>query len=105
MAIQPQAIDALVQAIVKTVQPLRIILFGSAARGDFSAAGDIDLLIIMPDGTHRRRTAQKLYRQIRGIPAAFDILVATTGDIQRHKDNIGLVYRTILKEGKELYAS
>ncbi len=105
MAIQPQVIDALVQAIVKTVQPLRIILFGSAARGDFSAAGDIDLLIIMPEGTHRRRTAQNLYRQIRGIPAAFDILVATTGDIQRHKDNIGLIYRTVLKEGKEVYAS
>ncbi len=105
MAIQPQVIDALVQAIVKTVQPLRIILFGSAARGDFSTVGDIDLLIIMPEGTHRRRTAQKLYRQIRGIPAAFDILVATPGDIQRHKDNIGLIYRTVLKEGKELYAS
>ena len=105
MEFQSQVIEELVRKIVEAVQPQRIILFGSAARGDFSAAGDIDLLIIMPDGTHRRRTAQKLYRQIRGIPAAFDILVATPGDIQRHKDNIGLIYHTILKEGKELYAS
>ena len=105
MKFKPQVIEELVQKIVKEVQPLRIILFGSAARGDFSADGDIDLLIIMPEGTHRRRTAQKLYRQIRGIPAAFDILVATNGDIQRHKDNVGLIYRTIIKEGKELYAS
>ncbi len=105
MESQPQVIEELVQKIVKVVKPQRIILFGSAARGEFGDASDIDLLIIMPEGTHRRRTAQKLYRQIRGIPASFDILVATTRDIERHKDNIGLIYHTILEEGKELYAS
>lgn len=105
MEFKSQVIEDLVQKIVKAVQPHRIILFGSAARGEFGAASDIDLLIVMPEGTHRRRTAQKLYRQIRGIPASFDILVATARDIQQHKDNIGLIYRTILKEGKELYAS
>ena len=105
MESQPQVIEDLVQKIVKAVKPQRIILFGSSARGEFGSAGDIDLLIIMPEGTHRRRTAQKLYRQIRGIQAPFDILVATTRDIERHKDNIGLIYHTILEEGKELYAS
>lgn len=104
MEIQPQVIEELVRKIVNAVKPQRIILFGSAARGEFGSGGDIDLLIIMPEGTHRRRTAQKLYRQIRGIPAAFDLLVATTRDIQRHKDNIGLIYHTVLKEGQELYA-
>ncbi|MFB0515098.1 MAG: nucleotidyltransferase domain-containing protein [Candidatus Neomarinimicrobiota bacterium] len=104
MEFQPQVIEELVQKIVKAVNPQRIILFGSAARGEFGSASDIDLLVVMPEGTHRRRTAQKLYRQIQGIEASFDILVATTGDIQRHKDNIGLIYRTVLKEGKELYA-
>ena len=105
MESQPQVIEELVRKILKAIQPQRIILFGSAARGEFGPAGDIDLLIIMPEGTHRRRTAQKLYRQIRGIPVSFDLLVATTSDIQQHKDNIGLIYRTVLKEGKELYAS
>lgn len=104
MEFKPQVIEELVQEIVKVANPERIILFGSAARGEFGSASDIDLLIIMPEGTHRRRTAQKLYRQVRGIPASFDILVATTRDIQRHKDNIGLIYRTVLKEGQELYA-
>ncbi len=105
MELQPQVIEELAQKIVKAVKPQRIILFGSAARGAFGPAGEIDLLIIMPEGTHRRRTDQKLYREIRGIPASFDILVATTHDKQQHKDNIGLIYRTVLKEGKEVYAS
>ena len=102
---QPQDIEDLIKQIGELAKPERISLFGSTARSESGSASDIDLLIIMPEGTHRRRTAQNLYRQVRGIPASFDILVATTRDIQRHKDTIGLIYRTILNEGKELYAS
>jgi hypothetical protein len=59
----------------------------------------------MPEGVHCRRTAQLLYRQIRGLGVPFDILVATPRVLEKHKDNIGLIYRTILKEGKEIYAA
>jgi predicted nucleotidyltransferase len=87
------------------VHPLRIILFGSAARGDFRGDSDIDLLVVMPDGTHRRRTAQRLYTQIRDVGVPFDLIVATTADLDRHQETIGLVYRDALREGKELYAA
>ncbi|MFC1573016.1 nucleotidyltransferase domain-containing protein [Candidatus Eisenbacteria bacterium] len=100
-----QPLDKLVNDIVKTVNPLRIILFGSAARGEGGPASDIDLLVVMPDGVHRRKTAQELYRKIRGVGVPFDIIVATPGDLERHKDNIGLIYRTVLSEGKEVYAA
>jgi len=36
----------LAQTIVKNSNPEKIILFGSAARGDYHANSDIDLLII-----------------------------------------------------------
>lgn len=100
-----ESIDRLVGRIVEDVHPLRILLFGSAARGDLRAGSDIDLLVVMPDGTHRRRTAQRLCRHIDGIGVPFDIVVATESDLDRHKDNIGLVYRTILLEGREVYAA
>jgi hypothetical protein len=38
-------IDELVRRIVDAVQPLRVILFGSAARGAAGIESDIDLLI------------------------------------------------------------
>ena len=60
-------IDTLTRQIVEAVHPLRIILFGSAARGHTSPDSDVDLLVVMPDGTHRRHAAQHLYRSIRGI--------------------------------------
>jgi len=30
------------------------MLFGSAARGDMHSDTDLDILVVMPDGTHRR---------------------------------------------------
>ncbi len=96
-------IDKLVGDIVKSVNPLQIILFGSAARGDAGEHSDIDLLVVMPEGVHRRRTAQKLYREITGLGVPFDIVVATPQDLEKHKDNRGLIYKSALKEGIEIY--
>ena len=100
-----KVIESLVQSIVEAVHPLKIILFGSYARGKANAESDIDVLVVMPDGIHCRLTAQLLYRQIRGLGVPFDILVATPSALEKHKDNIGLIYRTVLKEGREIYAA
>jgi predicted nucleotidyltransferase len=53
-------IDELIRRIVGTVHPLHIVLFGSAARGEMRPDSDIDVLIVMPEGAHRRRTAQDI---------------------------------------------
>lgn len=97
--------DKLVQEIVSLVHPLRVILFGSAARGDINPDSDIDVLVVMPEGVHRRKTAQLLYRRIVGLGVPFDILVATPADLKKHAHNIGLIYETILREGIEVYAA
>jgi predicted nucleotidyltransferase len=102
---QTSALDRLVQSIVEKVAPLRIILFGSAARGEQAEDSDIDLLIVVPDGTHRRQTAQRLYREIAGIGIPFDLVVATRSDLEQHADNRGLIYRSALQEGREVYVA
>ena len=99
----PAVIDKLVSNVVECVDPLRIILFGSAARGDMGKNSDLDLLVVMPEGVHRRRTAQKLYREITGLGVPFDIVVATPNDLEKHKQNVGFIYKSVLKEGKEIY--
>ena len=104
MQLDTIVIDKLVDEVVKRVSPLRIILFGSTARGETGEHSDIDLLVVVPEGVHRRRTAQKLYREIKDLGVPFDIVVATSKDLIEHKDNRGLIYRTALKEGREIYA-
>lgn len=103
--LENQELDILVQRIIDAVHPLRIILFGSAARGEAGPDSDVDILVVMPDGTMRRKTAQYLHTQLFGIPMAVDIVVATPSDIEKHMNSIGMIYRSILEEGRELYAA
>jgi len=90
--------------IIQLVHPFRIILFGSAARGESNSRSDIDLLVVMPEDTHRRHTAQFLYRKLKGIGIPFDLIIATPSDLEKYKNNHGLIYKTVLEEGKEIYA-
>ncbi|MBI2088493.1 MAG: nucleotidyltransferase domain-containing protein [Deltaproteobacteria bacterium] len=102
---KPEVIDELVRRIVEAVHPLRIILFGSAARGEMGRHSDLDLLVVMPDGTHRRRTAQEIYRRMWGVGFAKDIVVVTESDIREHGSNPYLIIKNALEEGRELYHS
>lgn len=101
----PKVIEELVRRVVETVHPLRIILFGSATRGEMGMDSDLDVLVVMPEGSHRRRTAERLHLAMFGLPAAVDILVATLSDLEKHKENIGLIYQYVLREGRDVYAA
>ena len=97
--------EDLFRQIVDLVHPSRIIVFGSTVRNECGTGSDIDLLVVMPEGVHRRRTAQKIYRRVRGVGLSFDVVVATAEDLRRHRDNPGLIYGTIVREGREVYAA
>ena len=96
-------LDEVVKRTVKAVQPLRIILFGSAARGTMGQDSDLDLLVVVPDGVHRRQTAQAVYKSLRGIGFAKDVVVVTESDVREYGDNPSLIIYPALRQGKELY--
>lgn len=98
-----RVLQELVRRIVDAVHPLRIILFGSAARGEMGPDSDLDTLVIMPDGSHRGKTAQEIYRYLWGLGFAKDIVVVTESDIREHAVNPSLVIKEALEMGKELY--
>ncbi len=104
-SVDVEAIDELLRRIVQAVQPLRVLLFGSAAQERMGPDSDIDVLVVVADGTHCLNTTQYLYKQLLGFAWPVDILVATSAMLEQHKDNIGLVYRRILAEGKEIYVA
>lgn len=105
MKAMSETIEELINRIVNAVHPLQIILFGSTARGEEGPDSDIDVLVVVPNGAHRANTARHLYTQLFGFGHPVDIIVATPSVLEQHKDNIGLIYRTALAEGKEVYAT
>ncbi|MBW2429861.1 MAG: nucleotidyltransferase domain-containing protein [Deltaproteobacteria bacterium] len=99
----PQLLDEIVKRVTDAVHPVRIVLFGSAARGDMGPNADLDLLVVMPDGTHRREASRVIFWALRGLGMSKDIVVATEQDIRQYGDNPSLVLKPALEEGKELY--
>ena len=50
-------VSRMVEEIVRRFQPLRIILFGSHARGEAGPESDIDLLVVLAKVSDKRRAA------------------------------------------------
>lgn len=105
MEAEEAIVRELVNRIVESARPLRIILFGSAARGEMGPDSDLDVLVVMPEGVHRRRTAQDLHQRMCGVGRPVEILVATPSDLTKHGHNRGLIYHQVLRDGRVIYAA
>jgi predicted nucleotidyltransferase len=103
MGPDPAILEDLVRRVIESVHPLRIILFGSAARGEMGPNCDLDTLIVMEDQTDCRAVAKTIARRLRGLGCATDVLVVRRSDLEQNGDNPYLVLHTALSEGKELY--
>ena len=96
-------LDEITARIITAANPQRIILFGSAAEGRMGPDSDLDFLVVMADGAHRRNTAKAIYRKLAGMGFSKDIVVVTESDIRNNQDNQSLVIYPALKKGKVLY--
>ena len=99
----PELIEEIVRRVTNAIHPLRVILFGSAARGEMSSESDVDLLIVVPDGTRRRDASRKAYRALSGLGVAKDVIVVTESDVKEFGENPSLVIKPALEEGREVY--
>lgn len=100
-----QVLQQSVSRILAVVNPRKIILFGSAARGTQHDGSDLDILVIVANGTHRRQTSQQIYRNLIGLGYATDIIVVTEEDVENFRDTAGYVIQPALAEGRLLYAA
>lgn len=76
--LKQEKLDEIVVRIVAAVDPLRITLFGSAARGEARPDSDVDVLVVMPEGTDRSAIAGLLYTRMVGMRVPED-LIAVAG--------------------------
>ncbi len=97
------ALGLLVRRIVDAVHPEKIVLFGSAARGEMRAARDVDLLVIKAGDYHHIEMAQRIYAALGKRDFAVDITVATPEEVERYSDEYCLVLYPAMREGRVIY--
>lgn len=99
VAYLPEAIEL----ITREFDPLRIILFGSRARGEARPDSDLDLLIVLPEIENKRAVTIELMRLLSGLPISKDVVVTTLQEINERGDVLGLILRPALREGVTVY--
>ena len=102
VALDPRTLDDIIRRVVEVARPERIILFGSAARGEMTRHSDVDLLIVT-ETSDRHRLTGRIYGGLRGVDAAVDVVVVSPGDVERYRDCHALVIKPALTEGKVVY--
>lgn len=100
-----EKIDEAVRRLVEVARPTRIILFGSAARGELHEQSDLDLMVVLPEPPMPSHGAavSRFYSALAGIPMAKDIVVVTEDRLAELGDRPSLVYREALRDGKVIY--
>lgn len=94
----------MVRRIVERFNPLKIILFGSYARGNAGPDSDVDLLIVMPVRGSKRKKAVEIGVALHDFKVAKDVIVVTPQEFEWRKDVIGTIEWPAVREGQVLYA-
>jgi len=95
--------ESITTQIIEKYEPEKIILFGSAARGESGSDSDADFLIIKKEtpfyGADRIRELSRIVN--RNIPV--DFLVYRPEEFEKRVEMRDPFLKAIIKEGKVLY--
>jgi len=89
-------------AILAACKPTRVFLFGSAARNEMTDASDLDLLVVVEDGSNLKQIKKKYYCRRKSHMWPVDALFMEQSEFQR-KSQTGGVAMLCMQEGILLF--
>ncbi|MDT0632697.1 nucleotidyltransferase domain-containing protein [Rubrivirga sp. S365] len=92
-----------VRRLVRTLDPLRVAVFGSVARGEARPGSDLDLLVVLAHADDRRALRLAARRALVDLDVAKDVVVTTPEEIGRRGGVVGTVLHEALREGRTVY--
>jgi len=94
-----------VELLRKAANPVKIILFGSYARGDMKATSDLDFLVVETEIKARRMETVRLRDVLSPLRIPVDVLVVSEKSYNEWKDAPGTVIYEAAIEGKGVYGA
>jgi predicted nucleotidyltransferase len=98
-----EALAEIIRRIVTTLQPEKIILFGSYAYGTPSGDSDVDLLVVLDTPARPAERYLCVSRLLRPRPFPLDILVRTPAEITRALEKGDAFINQLVTQGRVLY--
>jgi uncharacterized protein len=96
-------LQTIVQRLLASGQPQKIVLFGSQARGEAGHDSDYDLLVIENSSQPRYRRAVPYRRALKDLGISKDIAVWTPREIAEWQNVSNAFITTVLREVMVLY--
>ena len=86
-------------------RPVRVYLFGSAARGEAGPDSDFDFCVVLPDDAPQSLYRDRsIHRRFGGLEAAVDVVRLPCSDFDaRAAYVVASLPATVVREGKLLY--
>ncbi len=103
--VNQKVLEEIIRRVVQTAQPEKIILFGSAARGEMGPNSDVDLLVVKRGKFDQGRLTEDIYENLHGVGQAVDVIVVTGEQVEQYRETHWLVIAPALREGREVYHS
>jgi predicted nucleotidyltransferase len=97
-------VQAAVDRLVEAFDPLRIVVFGSYARGETTPHSDLDLLVVLPEVEHKRDAAVAMRRVLSDLPVSKDVVVATPEEIEVRRNSTWHIIARALDDGVTVYS-
>jgi predicted nucleotidyltransferase len=102
-----ELLKEMTEKIVREINPRKVVLFGSHARGTAHPNSDLDFLVVEdgPFNAQRSRRAEmtRLWKLLGKYPISKDFLVYSPEEIAKWEGSVNHVIHHAMTEGRVLY--
>jgi predicted nucleotidyltransferase len=98
-------LEKAIATILDLTNPVRIVLFGSRSRIDYSNDSDIDLFVIVPDNVQCKQLLHAIRNRLINPLISYDVFMYTESEFRKKRLEGWRLFEELERDGKIIYAA